>query len=87
VRLVEALGILATALFSVLFISSLATRPLIYDYWGESLGRSVRDGVGELGRVLSEYVWKGFFPVLTGVIILLLSLVVGVASLLRGSDE
>lgn len=85
-RLSEVLGIFATALFSALFLTSLATRPLLYEYWGENLRRVINGGLEDVGRVLSDYVWGGFFPVLTGVIVMLLAIVVGLVSLLREGE-
>ncbi|MCS7145209.1 MAG: hypothetical protein RMJ28_00245 [Nitrososphaerota archaeon] len=85
-RLNEVLGIIATAVFSGLFITSLAARPMLYDYWGENLRRVISGGLEDVGRALSDYVWGGFFPVLTGVIVILLTIVVGLASLLREGE-
>lgn len=85
-KLNEVVGVLATVVFSALFITSLATRPLLYDYWGENLSRLVRGGIEEVGRALSDYVWGGFFPALTGVIVILLAIVVGLSSLLREGE-
>ncbi|MEM0445516.1 MAG: hypothetical protein QXO86_05060 [Nitrososphaerota archaeon] len=85
-RLNEVIGVLATVVFSALFITSLATRPLLYDYWAENLGRVVRGSFDDVGRALSQYVWGDFFPALTGVIVLLLAIVVGLSSLLREGE-
>lgn len=85
-RLSEMLGIIATAVFSALFLTSLATRPLLYEYWGRNLERVVRGSLEDVGRAISDYVWGGFFPVLTAIVILLLTLVIGLASMLREGE-
>ncbi|MEM0381942.1 MAG: hypothetical protein QW059_01145 [Nitrososphaerota archaeon] len=74
------------AVFSALFITSLATRPLLYEYWGENLRRVIGGGLEDLGRVLSDYVWGGFFPVFTGVIVMVIAIVVGLVSLMREGE-
>ncbi len=85
-RASEVLGIVVSALFAALFISSLAARPPMYEYWGVNMGRFVSGGLQELGTVLSDYLLGGFFPALTGVIIIVVSIILGVSMLLREGE-
>jgi hypothetical protein len=85
-RASEVLGIVVSALFAVLFISSLAAKPPMYEYWGLNMGRVVSVGLQELGTVLSDYLLGGFFPALTGVIIIVVSIILGVSMLLREGE-
>ncbi|MDT7877424.1 MAG: hypothetical protein RQ862_02560 [Candidatus Caldarchaeales archaeon] len=85
-RVSEIIGILSSVLFAALFITSLAARPPIYAYWGENTKRILSGGLQELGTVLSDYLLGGFFPALTGVIIVVIGIIIGVSMLLREGE-
>ncbi len=85
-RVSEIIGTLSSVLFAALFISSLAVRPPIYAYWGENTERILSGGLQELGTVLSDYLLGVFFPALTGVIIVVIGIIIGVSMLLREGE-
>ncbi|MDW8092080.1 MAG: hypothetical protein RMJ06_00090 [Nitrososphaerota archaeon] len=82
-RVSYVVGTLSTIVFALLLLYAVSDNPPLYDYWGMNLRRLIPFDLGTITYTIGEYVWVNLFPALIGVLIAVLTLIIGISMLLR----
>ncbi len=82
-KLSEAIGTAASIVFAATVMILFASKPPLYAYWNENLGRISSLKAGDLGLVISKHIWTELFPALIGFLMVIIALILGVSALLR----
>ena len=84
VKASELIGTVASIIFAAVILLSFASNPPLYAYWGDSVQRLAKIDMASLGTAIGDYIWVNFFPALMGLLMVVITLILGLSALLRG---